>query len=104
MKLSSALVEQAISQFEADPIPEQHPVMPQLHQVFGNHTFFIDSDGLDIIEPGELSEAGDPTGTVLRIARWNDENRTTLVPQQPEPTGTIIVLASEDPDHPDRLV
>ena len=72
--------------------------MPQLTQVFGDHTFFVDGDGLDIIEPGTPNEAGDPTGNVLRIARWNDESRTTLVPQQPEPTGIVVALSSEEPD------
>jgi hypothetical protein len=98
MKLNSALVERTVSQFEADPIPEQHPAMPQLNQAFGDHTFFVDGDGLHIVEPGEPNEAGDPTGNVVKIAHWNDESRTTLVPQQPQPTGTVVVFDSQEPD------
>ncbi|HZU89625.1 MAG TPA: hypothetical protein VE993_10260 [Stellaceae bacterium] len=98
MKLNSALVERTIDQFEADPIPEQHPAIPQLNQVFGDHTFFIDGAGLHIVEPGEPNAAGDPTGTVLRVARWSDDSHTSLVPQQPEPTGAVVVFDSAKPD------
>jgi hypothetical protein len=98
MKLNSALVERIIDQFEADPVPEQHPAMPQLNQAFGDHTFFLDGDGLHIVEPGAPNAAGDPTGNVLRVARWGDDNRTSLVPQPPEPTGTVVVFDAGKPD------
>lgn len=98
MKLNSALVERAVSQLQADPIPEQHPVMPQLSQVFGDHTFFLDANGLHIVEPGQANEAGEPTGNVVKVARWSDENRTSLAPHQPEPTGIVVVFAADGPD------
>ena len=40
MKLNSALVECALDQFEAQAIPDNHPVVPQLNSLFGDHTFF----------------------------------------------------------------
>ena len=98
MKLNSALLERTADQLDADPIPERHPVMPQLSQVFGNHTFFVDTDGLHIVEPGELNEAGEQTGNVLQIARWEDAERTSLAPQPPEPTGVVVVLGAAEPD------
>jgi hypothetical protein len=98
MKLNSASLERAIDQWQADPVPEQHPAIPQLNQVFGDHTFFVDSDGLHIVEPGEPNAAGDPTGNVLRVARWSDDSHTSLVPQQPEPTGTVVVFDAAKPD------
>jgi hypothetical protein len=98
MRLNSVLVEQAADQLQADPIPDQHPAMPQLNQVFGDHTFFLDGSGLHIVEPGEPNAAGDPTGNVVRIARWNDESRTSLVPQPPELTGAVVVFSMEEPD------
>jgi hypothetical protein len=98
MKLKTALVEQTVDQLGVEPIPEQHPALPQLNQVFGEHTFFLDTSGLHIVEPGEPADSGEPTGEVLTIARWSDANRTSLAPQQPEPTGTVVVFASDDSD------
>ena len=48
MKLTSAQIEQTLSQFEAQAIPESHPVLTRLNELFGDHTFFVDSDGLSI--------------------------------------------------------
>ena len=38
MKLTSTQIEQTLGQFEAEPIPEDHPMVPQLNEVFGEHT------------------------------------------------------------------
>ncbi len=58
MKLTSAQVERTLGQFEARAIPDDHPVIPQLNDLFGEHTFFLDlswSDddptGLELHEP-----------------------------------------------------
>ena len=64
MKLSSALVERTLTQVDAQAIPENHPVIPQLNSLFGDHTFFLDGNGLKIVEPAA------PT-TVSRRARWS---------------------------------
>ena len=40
MKLTSAEIERTLSQFEAQAIPDDHPVVPQLNSLFGGeHTF-----------------------------------------------------------------
>ena len=59
MKLTSAQIERTLSQFEAEAIPESHPVLPRLNELFGDHTFFIDSDGLNIVEPTDGSARGE---------------------------------------------
>jgi len=41
MKLNSALFERTLTQFDAQAIPESHPVVPQLNSLFGDHTFFL---------------------------------------------------------------
>ena len=51
MKLTSAQVERTLSQFEGQAIPDNHPVIPQLSNLFGDHTFFLNNDGLNIVEP-----------------------------------------------------
>ena len=51
MKLTSAQVERTLSQLaEGQAIPDSHPVVPQLNELFGDHTFFLDSNGLNIVE------------------------------------------------------
>ncbi len=46
MKLTSTQIEQTLDQFEAEPIPENHPMVTQLNEVFGEHTYFVNSDYL----------------------------------------------------------
>jgi hypothetical protein len=91
MKLTSAQVERTLNQFEAQAVPDNHPAMPQLSNLFGNHTFFLNGNGLNIIEP--VPE--DPQAArVVNLANWSDENLTKLAPHEPEPTDAIIKLES----------
>jgi hypothetical protein len=90
MRLTSAEVERTLSQFEAQVIPDNHPVVPQLYELFGDHTFFLDSNGLNIVEPAEPTQAGTQAGKVVILADWSDAN--DLAPHEPEPTDVVIVL------------
>jgi hypothetical protein len=92
MKLNSAQVEQTLRQFEAQPIPDDHPLVPQLNELFGDHTFFLNSDGLNVIEPNESSSTGFVAGTVVNLANWSDAHLTSLTPHEPEPTEIIVIL------------
>jgi hypothetical protein len=98
MKLSAAAVQQTVDQFDAQPIPDHHPAVPQLNSIFGEHTFFLHGNGLLIVEPAEPTPAGDATGQVVKLAGWQNEERTSLVPQAPEPTGVVVVLEPAKPD------
>jgi hypothetical protein len=40
MKLNSTQVKQTLSQFDAEVLPDSHPAVPQLNDLFGDHTFF----------------------------------------------------------------
>ena len=88
MKLTSAQVERTLSQFEAQAIPDDHPVVPQLNSLFGEHTFFLDSHGLNIVEPAGTALAGSEAqqAKVVNVANWSDGNETKLEPHEPEPT------------------
>jgi hypothetical protein len=92
MKLSSEAVEQTLTQFEAEPLPENHPAVAQLNQIFGDHTYFLDGTGLHIIELTEASDSGSQHGVVVKLASWSDESRTSLAPHPPEPTNVVIEL------------
>ena len=92
MKLNSVQVERALSQFEAQALPDSHPVVPQLNRLFGDHPFFLDSSGLNVLEPTDTSEADSQIGKIVNLAYWSDENLTNLMPHEPEPTGVIVSL------------
>jgi hypothetical protein len=63
MKLTSAQVERTLTQFQGEAIPDNHPVIPQLNGLFGEHTFFLDSHGLNIVEP-EAAGSGSQSAKV----------------------------------------
>ena len=95
MKLTFVQVERTLSQFQAEAIPDDHPVVPQLSNLFGDHTFFLDGSGLNIVEPADSSRAGAQAAKVVNLANWSDDNPTRLEPHEPEPTEVVVVLGSK---------
>lgn len=93
MKLAS-VIDRTLDQFEAEALPDNHPAVPQLNQLFGDHTFFLDANGLNIVEP-----AGQQTWQVVKLASWKDATQSSLMPHQPEPTDVVIALGRSG--HPD---
>ena len=94
MKLTSAQVERTLTQFEGDVIPDNHPVVPELNSMFGEHTFFLDSHGLNILEPAEASSAGVQSAKVVNLANWSDANPKRLEAHEPEPTDVVVIVGS----------
>jgi hypothetical protein len=92
MRLSSTQVQRTLSQFEAQAIPDDDPVVPRLCGLFGDHTFFLDDNGLSVLEPAEPMEPGVQTCKIVNLANRADANLTSLAPHAPEPTGVVIVL------------
>jgi hypothetical protein len=98
MRLTPVLVKQTLTQFEAQAIPDNHPAVPELNKLFGDHTFFLDGNGLHIVEPAMVDEEGTHAGKVVKLASWNDAERTSLAAHEPEPTDVVVELGSENPD------
>jgi hypothetical protein len=94
MKLNSTQVKQTLSQFDAEVLSDSHPAVPQLNDLFGDHTFFLDGSGLNVLEPAETPEREVQTGEIVSLASWSDATLTSLRPHEPEPTGVVIVLES----------
>jgi hypothetical protein len=92
MKLNSTQVEQTLSQMNAHVLPDDHPAVTQLTDVFGDHTFFLDESGLKVLEPAELPETEMQSGEVISLADWTDSTLTSLRPHAPEPTGDTVVF------------
>ena len=94
MKLNSAQVERTMSQFEVQALPDNHPAVPELNELFGDHTFLLDSNGLNILEPADrLRKADVQAAKVVNLANWSGESLTKLAPHEPQPTGAIVDLA-----------
>jgi hypothetical protein len=100
MRLTAPLIQRTLTQIEAQAIPDNHPSMPELSRAFGNHTFFVDGGGLNIVEPSV--ETGDENaGQVVRVATWQDASRTSLVAHPPEPTDVFVELDDEPSGRPE---
>lgn len=95
MKLSARQIAQIKDRIGAQPVPDNHPLVPQLTDLFGSHTFFLDREGLDIVETAEPESVRARTATVVKLARWADDKRTTLAPHAPVPTDVVVEIGPE---------
>jgi hypothetical protein len=79
-----------LGQFEAQVIPDEHPVIAELNALFGEHTFFLDRHGLNIVEPVEAAEPAAECAKVVNLADWSDDRR--LEPHEPAETDIVVTL------------
>lgn len=98
MKLAAETIAKTLDQFDAKVIPELHPAIPELSKRFGDHTFFLDEEGLSIVEPIEPAETGREAGVVVNLASWADSNRTSLELHDPEVTDVVVELGEPGRD------
>jgi hypothetical protein len=98
MRLSAAQVEIAASQLNAEAIPENHPLIPKLNQLFGDHTYFLDSRGLSVVEqaaPDSSTPSAGGTAVVLNLANWTDSDPPKLEAHEPELTDGVVTLSTD---------
>ena len=67
-------------------------MMPQLERMFGDHTYFLDSNGLNIVEPLAVEKNVGQQGVVVNLASWTDGKADSLEPHEPESTRQMIDL------------
>ena len=94
MKLNSRQLEQTLSQFQAEVLPENHPALEHLNGLYGDHTFLLDGDGLNVLEPTGGPEQEAQAGEIVSLAKWSDATLTSLRPHEPERTGVLVALES----------
>lgn len=95
MKLDATQLGRAEAQLMVEALPHDHPVMEKLCEVFGEHTFFIDSAGLHTIEPNPSPES--TLGHVVKLASWS-QDQTRLEVHEPEVQQVAVDLAADPPD------
>jgi hypothetical protein len=96
MKLNETQIASARDAFGAEPLEESHPVVPQLTEAFGEHTFYVDQNGLlafmDPVDDLQEEAAGAPK--LVLIAAWTDENKNALGKVEPVDTGMTLPEAA----------
>ena len=75
MKLDATQTAKVKERFGVEAIAENSPANLKLEEVFGAHTFFLDTDGLNIVEPHP--EGGDGTGMVVKLASWTQDGKNS---------------------------
>ena len=93
MKLNANQIAAVKQDLSADPLEEQNPAMDALRKAFGDHTFYVGSEGLFVVEPVEDEKhPGEPAQLVL-VAAWADDEKKSLQPVPPQQTQTVVDLA-----------
>ena len=95
MKLNSAQIEQTLHQLDAEAIPAEHPMMTQLERLYGEHTYFLAGNGLNIVEPVEAEENAAQRGVVVNLASWADSSAESLRPHAPQATELVVDLETD---------
>jgi hypothetical protein len=100
MKLNTGQVARTMSQLQVEALPEDHPLVPQLNRIFGDHTYFLDGSGLNILEPAAAALEVPPSsigevGVLVNVANWTDSNPPKLEVHEPELTNTKVALGTD---------
>ncbi len=89
MKLSEPQIKQVVGQTGATVIAQDHPAISELESNFGEHTFFLDDEGLHVWERPSGAEQESKKLVRMRVAAWGDEAKSSLVPHEPLPTQVL---------------
>jgi hypothetical protein len=93
MKLTPAQIENANRQFAAQAVPQDNRMQAELLGLFGEHTFFLDDDGLHIVEEvADPDQSGAPVARVIKLASWTNAEHTTLATHPPQLTDVVVDL------------
>ncbi|MBV8535103.1 MAG: hypothetical protein JO128_05890 [Alphaproteobacteria bacterium] len=95
MKLSATQIAQTADEIGAQPVPPDHPIVLQLTRIYGDHTFFLDGEGLEIVEAAR-PDGADTAACLVKLASWTDDDRTRLAPHEPQTTDVVVMLAPDE--------
>jgi hypothetical protein len=94
MKLNDEQVQNVSKQTGLEPVPEDNPAVPKLQEHFGEHTFYLDANGLYIWEPVDDVEEASEAAAAIMLATWGDEEKTFLKPTPPTRSQVVVELAA----------
>jgi hypothetical protein len=90
MKLTTDQVGAIERQTGAIPIPDDNPANAALTEVFGEHTFYADQNGLHVLEQVDVTEQDGEHAEVIQIAEWTTDAKDELQPIEPLRTGAVL--------------
>lgn len=93
MKLNDTQMQEVTKQTGLEPIPEGNPAAPRLQERFGEHTFYLDANGLYIWEPIDAVEGANEPAAAVMLAAWEGEDKKALKPTEPTRSRLVIELA-----------
>ena len=97
MKLDERQLAAIEARTGAKPLPADDPAATHLTGAFGEHSFFLDPNGLYVFEGIEVPDAehGAEPALLVQIAEWTDETKSAIAPIEPKPADLIVDLAGE---------
>ena len=98
MKLTIPQASDLQKETGAQVVDEGAPVQQQLAEAFGDHTFFLNDDGLHVWELIADEETNTQQMAAVQIAAWQDEQKAALVQHEPK---VFKLLQVDDADGPD---
>lgn len=98
MKLTTPQVAELQKETGAQVIDDAAPVQEQLSQAFGDHTFFLNEDGLHVWEKVVDEETNTEQMAAVQIAGWQDDQKSALVRLEPKVFKLLQLDESDKPD------
>lgn len=99
MKLNDRQTAAVKASVNIDALDPENPAVPQLVEAFGDHTFFVVTEGLFILEEVDNPDLPGTPAEFILVAGWADEQKSALKGVQPTRSNTVIDL--ETPPAPD---
>lgn len=95
MKLTDQQVDRVRETTGLNPYPDDAPAAAELRSHFGDHTFYLDTNGLYIWEEEGAADGASRPATAIQIAAvTKDANGTpALMVVEPQKTSAVIDLA-----------
>jgi hypothetical protein len=93
MKLNDTQMQQVNKQTGLEPIPDDNPATPRLQERFGEHTFYLDANGLYIWEPVDAADGANQPAAAVMLAAWAGDEKQALKPTEPTRSRVVVELA-----------
>lgn len=102
MKLTDDQIGRIENQYEVSPIPESEPIIGELSEVFGEHTFYLGESGLVVWDRVEEEENAQDRLVAVQLAAWSDETRSAMRVHEPVSTGIVASMSPDGNDADDQ--
>lgn len=96
MKLNDDQIGRIESQYEVSPIPESEPIVGELSEIFGEHTFYLGENGLVVWDRVDGEEQAPDRLMAVQVAAWSDETRSAMRVHEPVSTGIVASMGADE--------